>query len=349
MWDLPSLQRPPSVQWRSRSGPQRALEYEGVFAYYAVPEGGGRAPAMVLVHGGGGKAFPQWATLWAQHGYVALAMDLSPLGPGQSDRGAFYGLADGVEGSWLYHAVAAVVRGVSFLQAQPEVDPDRVGITGISWGGYLTCIVAGLDDRLKIAVPVYGCGFLHENSGWKPMLDGMPDALRAAWVEHFDPSRYLPRAGMPMLWVSGTNDANYPLDSLAKSYRLPAGPRTLRITVNMPHGHPAGWEPLELYAFADQHLRGRTPLPQIGDPQREGGSVRAPVRSEVPILSAALHYTPDAIAWAHRKWTTVPVTVVDGVVEATLPPARPCVSFLTVTDLRGLVVSTDHVLEPAPG
>jgi len=29
-------------------------------------------------------------------------------------------------------------------------------VTGISWGGYLTCIVAGIDDRLKAAVPVYG-------------------------------------------------------------------------------------------------------------------------------------------------------------------------------------------------
>ena len=47
--------------------------------------------------------------------------------------------------------------------AAPDVDAERIGVTGISWGGYLTCIVAGLDDRLKFAVPVYGCGFLGDN------------------------------------------------------------------------------------------------------------------------------------------------------------------------------------------
>ena len=47
------------------------------------------------------------------------------------------------------------------------MDRRRIGITGISWGGYLTCIVAGLDDRLKVAVPVYGCGFLGDDSVWK--------------------------------------------------------------------------------------------------------------------------------------------------------------------------------------
>ncbi len=343
VWDLEALRQAPAVVWGERSGPQRALQYDGVFAYYAVPEGRReRVPAIVLVHGGGGRAFPQWATMWAQRGYAALAMDLSRCGPGMSDRGAFYAVAEGVEESWVHPAVAAVIRGVSFLRAQPEVDGERVGITGISWGGYLTCIVAGLDDRLRVAMPVYGCGFLHENSVWKPMLDGMPAALRARWVSAFEPSMYLGRAAMPMLWISGTNDANYPLDSLGRSYRLPSGPRVLRITVNMPHGHAAGWEPVELCAFADQHLRGGTPLPQVGPVERDGaGLVRARLQSEVPVVGAALHHTADGIAWPHRRWQTVAAAVGDGFVEARLPGERPLAHFMTVTDLRGLVVSTD--------
>src|SRR5262249_55463954 len=140
-----------------------------VFAYLARPEKvEGKRPAMVLVHGGGGSAFKEWAELWAQRGYVALAMDLAGQGadhkrladggPAQDDDTKFGDVP--LREAWPYHAVADVLRGVALVAALPEVDAERLGITGISWGGYLTCLVAGLDDRLKVAVPVYGCGFL---------------------------------------------------------------------------------------------------------------------------------------------------------------------------------------------
>ena len=75
-----------------------------------------------------------------------------------------------LEDQWPYHAVSAVVLAHSLLRSYPEVDASRIGVTGISWGGYLTCIVAGIDDRLKCAVPVYGCGFLGDNSAWVDRL-----------------------------------------------------------------------------------------------------------------------------------------------------------------------------------
>ena len=67
---------------------------------------------------------------------------------------------------------------------------------------------------------------------------------------------------MPMLFVNGTNDFAYPLDSYQKSYRL-VKDRTLCVTVNMPHGHPQGWAPVEIGLFVDQHLRKGKPLAQI--------------------------------------------------------------------------------------
>ncbi len=44
------------------------------------------------------------------------------------------------------------------------------------------------------------------------------------WVENFDPSRYLPGRKMPVLFVNGTNDFAYPLDSYQKSYRAARDP-----------------------------------------------------------------------------------------------------------------------------
>ena len=90
-----------------------------------------------------------------------------------------------------------------------------------SWGGYLTCILAGIDHRFKVAVPVYGCGFLHEDSYWKePILDKMSLELRERWVRCFDPSRYLPGVRCPILFLNGTNDFAYPLDSYRKCFDL---------------------------------------------------------------------------------------------------------------------------------
>ena len=186
-WDMAALKQVPAATWGEKVGLVQEVYYEGeplggkptrVFAYYGRPEkGDGPFPAMVLVHGGGGTAFSEWATLWAQRGYAAMAMDLAGCGPGRKrlvdggpDQGHDQKFArftdDQAAQIWTYHAVAAVVRGHSLLASRPEVDPHRIGITGISWGGYLTCIVTGLDDRLKVSVPVYGCGFLNENSAW---------------------------------------------------------------------------------------------------------------------------------------------------------------------------------------
>lgn len=45
-------------------------------------------------------------------------------------------------------------RSIDFLQSLPEVDPDRVAVTGASGGGTQTFLAAALDERVKVAIPV---------------------------------------------------------------------------------------------------------------------------------------------------------------------------------------------------
>ncbi len=90
-WNLAALKQTPAAQWGGRTGLVQEVYYQGepyrgkptrVFAYLGRPAAGkGPFPAMVLVHGGGGKAFRDWAEHWAQRGYVALAMDTAGCGP----------------------------------------------------------------------------------------------------------------------------------------------------------------------------------------------------------------------------------------------------------------------------
>jgi len=375
-WNLAELEKAPTVEWIDKTGPVRALYYSGeayngkptrVFAYYAEPEKiDGKLPAMVLVHGGGGTAFREWAELWAKRGYVAIAMDLAgcgadrkPLpdgGPGQGDDTKFPEKKRDHKEMWTYHAVADVIRANSLLRSLPHVDPERIGITGISWGGYLTCIVAGLDQRFKVAVPVYGCGFLHENSTWLGRFAKLEPEWRKEWVANFDPSIYVGQATMPVLFVNGTNDFAYPMDSYQKTYRLVKN-RSLCLTVNMPHGHPQGWAPKEIGIFVDSVVGKGTKLREIrGTPDVQivnempfvvYGIAQNPAK---PIVkSVQLHWTTDVkLPWQQRKWQTAGMMGMPGnatdFYSAKFPTDRPIVYFVTVTDERGAVVSTEHAI-----
>jgi hypothetical protein len=233
------------------------------------------------------------------------------------------------------------------VAALPEVDHRRIGITGISWGGYLTCIVAGLDDRLKVAVPVYGCGFLGDDSVWKAtsLARMRPDA-RERWLRDFDPSQYLGGVNCPILFLNGSNDFAYPLDSYRASYRLvPTRFRHVCVVRDLPHGHI--WTFNEVDVFVDSALRGGPPLPLLGQPKIDGDRVRVKVTSPVPVKEAVLNYTTDSGEWQKRRWQTYPAELNDHTIVAHLPGQRPLVWYMAVTDERGLRVSTEHEELPA--
>jgi len=346
----------------------KALFYEGlpfqgkptrVFAWYGAPPAppGEKVPAMVLVHGGGGTAFDSWVRLWNARGYAAIAMDLCGSVPGGEHGkrprhenggppgwGGFGQIDWPLTDQWTYHAVADIMLAHSLLRSMPEVDSSRIGVTGISWGGYLTCIASAVDVRFKLAVPVYGCGYLGDNSTWLGEFQKMGPEKAAKWLYWWDPSRYLRATSMPMLWVTGTNDFAYPLDSLQKSYRLPRGRRTLCIRVRMPHGHGgAGENPEEIHAFANSYLKGGRPLPRIEGQGRTGEQVWATYDAGQRVGKAELNYTKDSGQWSQRRWATLPATVdaANRRVTATLP-AGARVYYLNLTDEHNLVVSTEH-------
>lgn len=375
-WDLKKLNVAPAHEWLDKQSPVWSLFYEGepyrgkptrVFAYYAspatfagTPTRTTKYPAVVLIHGGGGTAFRDWVELWAKRGYAAIAMDLAgsrPIegknahqrenrtrlddgGPDQGDDEKFGSIDQTAVEQWPYHAVAAVIRAHSLIRSFPEVDADRTAATGISWGGYLTCIVAGVDSRFRAAVPVYGCGFLQDNSAWLSRLGRMTAAQRERWVELWDPSRYLPSVSMPILFVNGTNDFAYPLDSYMKSYDVVPGEKAIRITVNMPHGHPPGWAPPEIGLFIDSKLRGGTALPTVSAPQVEKNRVRFSVSTLTKLTQAALHWTTDSGPMNMRSWQTQPALIEGNIVSAEAPPQAAMAWFVTITDERGAILSS---------
>ncbi|MBM4076124.1 MAG: acetylxylan esterase, partial [Planctomycetes bacterium] len=241
---------------------------------------------------------------------------------------------------WPYHAVASVLRAHSLIRSFKEVDAEQTAVTGISWGGYLTCIVAGVDNRFRAAVPVYGCGFLHENSAWLDRFAKMTPEQKDRWVKLWDPSRYLPAVSMPILFVNGTNDFAYPLDSYMKSFDLVPGQKQFCITVNMPHGHHQGWAPIEIGLFVDRYLKQKQPLPEVDRVKSDGASTRLSIRSQTKLISGSLHYTTDKTAINQRERKTVVGEIVDGTAITPVPPTEATAWFFTVKDGREAVVSS---------
>jgi dienelactone hydrolase len=329
-----------------------------VFAWLGIPKlGAGRkAPGVVLVHGGGGTAFDRWVRLWVEHGYAAIAMDTCGAIPkgsyGKWERHQWAGppgyefdtVDQPMADHWPFHAVADVILAHSLLRSRPEVATDRIGITGISWGGYLTCIVSGLDDRLKFAVPVYGCGFLGENSAWSDQLAKL-GTKGERWLSMWDPSHYLKNGAMPKLWVNGTNDFAYPMDSMQKSYRIAGGRLTLCIRPRMPHGHNGLAETAEeIRAFADSIVQGGKPLTEIVDQTRDGDRVQVRFRGDAPAVRTTLLYTKDTGDWTKRRWEMADARTEQSAKSATakLPPGTT-VYFLNLIDEKGRIVSSEHV------
>ena len=365
-WDIEELFKTPKVYDAPEhyTNGVKACFYESVphtgrvtrvFAYYGIPENrNGKVPAMVLIHGGGGSAFFEWVKLWNGRGYAAIAMDtcgcVSNNGYRNHPRhawggppgwGGFNQVKDAITDQWPYHAVAAAIKGHSLLRSFPEVDSGRVGVTGISWGGYLTCIVAPLDTRFTFAVPVYGCGSFRDI----PILGLPAGEERERWLSLWDPLLYLPAAKMPFLWVTGSNDFAFPMDALKKSYRLLNVPSTLCVRVRMPHGHGgAGENPAEIFAFAESIVNNGTPLPKISAPARDGrkASVRVTQVKPAP-FTAELNYTRATGAWKERLWETLPAQAdtATGLVTAELPEGTT-VYYFNLTLPANLVVSSEH-------
>ena len=168
----------------------------------------------------------------------------------------------------------------------------------------------------------------------------MSQTQRTRWIELWDPSRYLPDVSMPILFINGTNDFAYPLDSYMRSFDAVPGNKQLCITVNMPHGHPQGWAPQEISLFVDQHLKNGKALPTVDQTEFQDNELLISVSSSTPLAKAELHYTTQTTAINKREWLTCDAEIVDNQISVAAPPADSTAWFITVEDERGATISS---------
>ena len=333
-----------------------------VFAYYATPgtinhnaQLDKNLPAIVFVHGGGGKAFREFAYLWAQRGYAVIAMDLAgngkdgkrlPLGgPDQDPRKKFTNIDSAPNQQWVYHAVYNVALAHSLILSFKEVDKNNTGITGISWGGFLTCISAGLDYRYKAAVPVYGCGYYFDTVGlnYRANLNKLSKTSSERWIKQYDPSNFISQSKAKFLWITGAKDQHFNPSMFSRTYNDVLSNSNFRIISDMPHGHFEGATPNEIAAFMNRYLKNDSyQLPYIKSISNHTNSYTAIVSSTEPIVEATLCFTKDSTTkFEKRVWNTLPAHIDNKTISVQLPEGVT-LWMLNIKDAKGMIVSSKH-------
>ncbi|HOD67107.1 MAG TPA: S9 family peptidase [candidate division Zixibacteria bacterium] len=200
-------------------------------------------PSILEIHGGprmqyGYTFFHEMQWLAAQ-GYVVFYTN--PRG-GQG-RGQTW--ADAISGGWGGLDYQDCMAAADFLAAQPFIDPKRMGVTGGSYGGYMTNWIIGHTDRFKAAVTqrsvvnfmsMYGASDI----GWslERELDGTP-WNNSGNYEKCSPITYFTNVRTPVLILHNEQDLRCGIEQAEQMFTML---KRLRRTVEMvrfpeePHG-----------------------------------------------------------------------------------------------------------------
>jgi cephalosporin-C deacetylase-like acetyl esterase len=236
----------------------------------------GKLPGILYVcgHSGRGRdgnktAFQEHGLWFANHGYVCLVVDTLQLG---EIPGIHHGTYR--EGRWWWQALGYTpagvecwngIRGIDYLLSRPEVDPERIGVTGISGGGAATIWIAAADERVKCAVPVSGMSDL-ESYVTNKVINGHCDCMflvnTYAWEWTTIAALIAPR---PMLFANSDNDSIFPMDGnrriiarLRKLYQMYGKPELVDDYVSK-GGHD--YRPdlrIAVFRWINRHLKNET-------------------------------------------------------------------------------------------
>lgn len=183
----------------------------------------GHAPATQDGISYGNKTKYQHHGEWfARHGYVCLTIDTLEYGEIQ---GAHRGTHHLDRWWWLNRGYTPAgieawnsIRAIDYLLSRPEVDGDKIGVTGRSGGGASSWWIAALDERIKAAAPVAGITDL-QNHVVKGCVDSHCDCMFFVNTYRWDyPLVAALVAPRPLLIANTDSDDIFPLDGVVRTY-----------------------------------------------------------------------------------------------------------------------------------
>jgi dipeptidyl aminopeptidase/acylaminoacyl peptidase len=176
----------------------------------------GSNPAIVIPHGGptgqSQDSFSRMATMFASRGYLVLQPNFrGSTGYGKAFQDANIKDLGGGD-------LEDVVAGAKFLVETGYVHPKRIGITGGSYGGFMTLMALGKRPEV-FAAGVNQFGIINWYSMWENAVGGLREYQRAlvgdpvkdkAAYDAQSPMTYAKNIRAPLLNLQGENDARVP-------------------------------------------------------------------------------------------------------------------------------------------
>ena len=365
---LPEYDMKPDTDWYGI----KALCYDGadykgkktkVFAHIGYPEthDNKKVPAVVLVHGGGGHAFPEWIKIWNKKGFAAIAMDTTGFIPradrkgiigteaskmdGEYERELYGDLAEEgyilgpnnsamtdcdlpLSDQWMYHAVSDTILAHNILLNDDKIDKNKIGICGISWGAVITSLAIGYDTRYAFAVPIYGSGYLdYEPSPTLPKVF-KKETVKRLWsaADNFD------KVSCPVLWKCWIYDAAFSIGANSLSYlATKKNDSYLSMSPDMYHSHFHGWTSKESYRFAECIINNKLPLIKVIDEPKGFSDISFAIKipEDFHNVSAEVFYLTKPMEYDENnnmihKWQGVKAEINDNRVTAKIPDKAYC-------------------------
>jgi dipeptidyl aminopeptidase/acylaminoacyl peptidase len=234
------------MTWKSPDG----KDVEGLLTYPAGYAAGARVPLLVVVHGGPAGVFlqtftgalnPYTVAAFASRGYAVLRVN--PRG----SSGYGYAFRNGNYQDWGGGDYRDIMSGVDALIAKGVADPDRMGIMGWSYGGYMTSWVITQTQRFKAASVGAGVTNLLSFTGTADIPGFIPDYFGGEFWEQGGVDRWRAHSAMfhvqnvktPTLIQHGEADLRVPI---SQGYELYNALRRRNVPVRMvvyprqPHG-----------------------------------------------------------------------------------------------------------------
>lgn len=198
----------------------------------------------------------------------------------------------------------------NWLRNQSMVKPEAMGITGTSWGGYSTTLLAGLlGSKVKAAYLVYGSGYYDRASFWKEFIAGLSSSNRTAWLAAFDAGRRAGGIKAAYFLEGASNDTFFWPEALAATLSAIPGARNHAWGPNLDHARMPSAPAMQRLWF-DHHLMGTEkafPIITVLRSEAAGGGalrlfLQVSATTGLTVDSVRVFHSIQDPGWTKRSW-----------------------------------------------